>query len=88
MKLAQLTDGQWVSPIHRGYRLACCDCGLEHRMDFRIRKGAVQFRATRVKPRAKKIDTNLRALHSGTNLSFVPCKTSPRIRRSSPRTAA
>lgn len=27
-----------------GYRLQCCDCGLVHRMDFRLHKGQIQFR--------------------------------------------
>lgn len=40
-------DGQWVQPIKRGYKLRCCDCGLVHRMDFRIVKGRVQFMAFR-----------------------------------------
>ena len=29
--------GEWVRPVRRGYKLACCDCGLVHRMDFDIR---------------------------------------------------
>lgn len=28
-------DG-WVMPSKRGYHLACCDCGLVHRMDFDV----------------------------------------------------
>lgn len=45
--------GEWVQPVRRGYRMACCDCGLVHRMDFRVvkrdRTGAriVQFRVFR-----------------------------------------
>ncbi len=39
--------GEWVQPVRRGYKLACCDCGLVHRMDFRIYQGRVQFRAFR-----------------------------------------
>jgi hypothetical protein len=27
-------DGEWVAPKKRGYKLACCDCGLVHRMNF------------------------------------------------------
>lgn len=38
---------RWVQPVKRGYLLACCDCGLVHRMDFRIHHGRVQFRAQR-----------------------------------------
>lgn len=44
---------EWVQPVPRGYRLACCDCGLVHDMDFRVIKWAggkrtkVQFRVRR-----------------------------------------
>lgn len=27
---------QWEMPRMRGYRWACCDCGLIHNMDFRV----------------------------------------------------
>jgi len=39
--------GEWVQPVRTNYRLQCCDCGLVHRMDFRIVGGRVQFRAYR-----------------------------------------
>lgn len=39
--------GEWIQPIRKGYRLVCCDCGLVHRMDFRIYRGRVQMRAWR-----------------------------------------
>lgn len=45
--------GEWVQPISRGYKLACCDCGLVHNVDFRVIKYAggkrakVQFRVSR-----------------------------------------
>lgn len=41
---------RWVQPAMRGYLLSCCDCGLVHRLDFRIvgpERDAVQFRAQR-----------------------------------------
>ena len=38
---------RWVQPVMRGYLLACCDCHLVHRMDFRVIEGRVQFRAQR-----------------------------------------
>ena len=46
-KYDQPEAGEWVRPIRRGYKLACCDCGLVHKMDFRIVKGRVQFRVFR-----------------------------------------
>ena len=39
--------GDWQQPIRRGYKMACCDCGLVHNLDFRIVKGQIQFRAFR-----------------------------------------
>lgn len=41
------TDGEWVQPVRRGYKLACCDCGLVHRLDFRVHQHRIQFRAFR-----------------------------------------
>lgn len=38
MKYEQVKAGQWVTPIRKGYKMACCDCGLVHLMDFRIVK--------------------------------------------------
>ncbi len=37
----------WTQPVRKGYKLECCDCGLVHSFDFRIRQGKVQFRAFR-----------------------------------------
>ncbi len=37
----------WLAPDHKGFKLACCSCDLIHRMQFRIVKGQVEFRATR-----------------------------------------
>ncbi len=42
--------GKWVKPVERGYLMACCDCCLVHRLDFRVvgvRKKRVQFRVYR-----------------------------------------
>ena len=43
MKYEEPRSGEWVQPRRRGYKMQCCDCGLVHRMDFRIRRGRVQF---------------------------------------------
>jgi hypothetical protein len=43
----QLQDGEWMRPTRRGFRDACCDCGLVHRMEFRIVEGTIEFRSTR-----------------------------------------
>lgn len=26
----------WQQPIMKGYRMTCCDCGLEHEVEFRV----------------------------------------------------
>jgi hypothetical protein len=38
---------EWVQPVRRDYKMACCDCGLVHNLDFRIVDGRVQFRVRR-----------------------------------------
>jgi hypothetical protein len=45
-------DGEWITPARRGYRMRCCDCGLVHVIDFRLRPTLnggrkLQYRATR-----------------------------------------
>ena len=44
-------DGQWIAPVKRGYKMACCDCGLVHTLDFehipRGRGRKIIFRAWR-----------------------------------------
>jgi hypothetical protein len=29
---------EWVAPIMKGYKIACCDCGLVHDMQFQAMK--------------------------------------------------
>lgn len=50
MNFEQVKAGQWVQPIRKGYKMACCDCGLVHVLDFRLYGGSrkhIQFRAFR-----------------------------------------
>jgi hypothetical protein len=47
MKYPTIHDGEWVTPIMRGYKAICCGCGLCHRMDFKVAGRDVKFRATR-----------------------------------------
>lgn len=46
-------DGEWVKPRMRKYYMKCCDCGLVHRMDFKVIKHGrghkILFRASRLK---------------------------------------
>ena len=34
----QIEAGQWVSWLKKGVDLACCSCGLVHRVKWRIKK--------------------------------------------------
>lgn len=38
---------RWVQPIRKGYKMSCCDCGLVHVVDSRVRGGRVQWRMRR-----------------------------------------
>ena len=40
-------DGEWIQPIRKGYKIKCCDCGLIHRLNFRVKNGHIQFQAFR-----------------------------------------
>ncbi len=44
-------DGEWFEPAQKNHIMGCCDCGLVHKVDFRIYKGKVQMRAFRDKKR-------------------------------------
>jgi hypothetical protein len=35
-KYPNVQDGDLVIPEMAGYRMACCDCGLVHRLDFEV----------------------------------------------------
>lgn len=43
----RVKSNEWILPVRRGYKMACCDCCLVHRLDFRVVKGRAQFRARR-----------------------------------------
>lgn len=52
MRYDEPDAGEWVQPKRRGYKLACCDCGLVHKMNFRLVKSAnagrtIQFQVFR-----------------------------------------
>ncbi len=59
-------DREWIQPVMRGYLMACCDCGLVHRMDFRIVKGKrkerVQFRASRARNYTSRLRRKIKSL--------------------------
>ena len=39
--------GEWTRPRMRNFREQCCDCGLIHRLDFRVVGGRIEFRTRR-----------------------------------------
>lgn len=53
--------GEWVTPKRKGYGLGCCDCGLVHKMEFRLVPSwhgpgvKIQFRAWRDEKATKKL---------------------------------
>lgn len=47
VKYRQIEAGEWVRPRRRMYKLTCCDCGLVHVMNFRVRDKAIEFQAFR-----------------------------------------
>ena len=42
-----ISYGEWTRPRMANFREQCCDCGLIHRLDFRIVDGKVEFRTRR-----------------------------------------
>lgn len=46
MKYEQVWDGEW-EPLYKDILMACCDCGLTHRIRIRVRKGVPQVQYTR-----------------------------------------
>ena len=48
MKYKQPEEGEWVRPNMDGYKMACCDCGLVHILQFRVEDlDTIEFRAFR-----------------------------------------
>ena|ERR1035437_7004994 len=35
---------EWILPVRKGYKIACCDCGLVHKIDFRIKDKRIEIR--------------------------------------------
>jgi len=36
MKYRKQYDGDWIRPRMKGYLVKCCDCGLVHRINFKV----------------------------------------------------
>lgn len=46
-RYGQIYDGDWVWIPSKDFRLACCDCGLIHKMKFRRRAGKLYMQVFR-----------------------------------------
>lgn len=50
---------EWIRPIRKSYKMACCDCNLVHDIDFRVRKEwrglVIEFRARRNNKETKRL---------------------------------
>ena len=44
MKTEQVYEGEWLSWARRGETLVCCDCGLAHSLEFRLKGNRIQMR--------------------------------------------
>jgi hypothetical protein len=44
-----MMDGEWIYPLSAYHLLACCDCGLVHKFEFRRSGSRVKLRAWREK---------------------------------------
>lgn len=52
MKVGADGWSDWLRPVDDTYRAKCCDCGLVHKMEFRIDgNDNVNFRISRESPR-------------------------------------
>jgi hypothetical protein len=47
MRYEIIAYGEWTRPRMQNFREQCCDCGLIHRLDFRIVDGRLEFRTRR-----------------------------------------
>jgi len=74
-KYETVKAGAWRAPRRRGYRSACCDCGLVHKKNFRLHVDAAgrhqiqvqtfrDNRATAAIRRGKKLADWTEILHS------------------------
>ena len=49
----EFKDGKWYKPKMKGFIHECCDCGLQHKVDFKVfyddKKNPIEFRWKRIK---------------------------------------
>lgn len=42
-----VTDGEWLPVKKRGFLEQCCDCGLVHRVNYRVMEGSIEVQSFR-----------------------------------------
>ena len=43
-----VSNGEWITVAKRGYKEQCCDCGLVHKLNFKIlESGEISIQTTR-----------------------------------------
>lgn len=52
--IIQTYDGKWMTPTRKNFYRSCCDCGLVHREEYRVRNGKVQYRVWRDRAETRK----------------------------------
>jgi hypothetical protein len=51
-KAHQVYEGHWYK-LKNPWRIGCCDCGLEHEILFKSKKGVLWYKAKIIKTTAK-----------------------------------
>lgn len=51
--VVNVEDGEWVTIAWEGQHEKCCDCNLEHVVDYQVVNGKLQFRASRLSTRRR-----------------------------------
>lgn len=51
--IIHVDDGEWVTISWTDQHEQCCNCGLRHTVDYRVKKGELQFKARRIEDRRK-----------------------------------
>ena len=60
MRHHRVKDGEVVQPCMKGYKMACCDCGLVHRIDFFVVKHGRGYKVQLVPHRDNRATTAVR----------------------------
>jgi hypothetical protein len=47
LKYPEFQSDEWMTPDVKNFKVACCDCGLVHRVKFRVEAGLFQLKMSR-----------------------------------------